>query len=220
LETAAEVSATTNSILDLDELLKQAVTVIKERFSLYYTGIFLSDGLSNQAILKAATGEAGRIQIEKGHRLPIGGRSLIGGATGDGRARITQDVTQDDEWQPNPYLPDTRSELALPLRVRGEIIGALTVQSSEPHAFSAELISILQTMGDQLAVAIDNSRLLAGAEERIQRQRILNQISTQLHNTSDIDEIVRIGLQALSEQMNGRSVHLSLGKPPASASQN
>lgn len=220
LETAAEVSATTNSILDLDELLKQAVTVIKERFSLYYTGIFLSDGLSNQAVLKAATGEAGRIQIEKGHRLPIGGRSLIGGATGDGRARITQDVTQDDEWQPNPYLPDTRSELALPLRVRGEIIGALTVQSSEPHAFSTELISILQTMGDQLAVAIDNSRLLAGAEERIQRQRILNQISNQLHNTSDIDEIVRIGLQALSEQMNGRSVHLSLGKPPASASQN
>ncbi|MFO7679154.1 MAG: GAF domain-containing protein [Chloroflexota bacterium] len=220
LETAAEVSATTNSILDLDELLKQAVNVIKDRFSLYYTGIFLSDGLSNQAILKAATGEAGRIQIEKGHRLPIGGRSLIGGATGDGRARITQDVTQDDEWQPNPYLPDTRAELALPLRVRGEIIGALTVQSREPHAFSPQLISILQTMGDQLAVAIDNSRLLTGAENRVQRQRVLNQISTQLHNTSDIDEIVRIGLQALSEQMNGRSVHLSLGKPPSAASQN
>ncbi|MCZ7665871.1 MAG: GAF domain-containing protein [Chloroflexi bacterium] len=144
---------------------------------------------------------------------------MIGGTTGDSRSRITQDVTQDAEWRPNPHLPLTRAELALPLQVRGHIIGALTVQSAEAHAFSAELISILQTICDQLAIAIENSRLLASAEERVQRQRILNQISAQLHNTSDIDEIVRIGLQALSEQVNGRSVHLALGKPATQAAQ-
>ncbi|MBE2219975.1 MAG: GAF domain-containing protein [Anaerolineae bacterium] len=211
LETAAEISAATNSILDLTDLLENAVTLIKERFSLYYTGIFLSDPASNQAVLQAATGEAGKIQLEKGHKLMIGGRSLIGGATGDGRSRITQDVTQDEEWQPNVHLPDTRSELALPLRVRGAIIGALTVQSTEPNTFTPELVSILQTMSDQLAIAIANSRLLAATESRVYRQQFLNQISTQLHNTADTDEIIRVGLKALSEQVNGRSVNLFLG---------
>ncbi|PID84994.1 MAG: hypothetical protein CSB13_10305 [Chloroflexi bacterium] len=213
LQTAAEVSAATISILDLDELLEEAVSLIKERFSLYYTGIFLSDLATNQAVLKAATGEAGRIQLENGHKLTIGGRSLIGGATGDGRSRITQDVTQDEEWRPNIHLPDTRSELALPLNVRGEIIGAVTVQSTEAHAFSPELVSTLQTMSDQLATAIDNSRLLAAAESRVKRQKLLNQISTQLHNTADTNEIIRIGLKALSKQVNGRSVNIALGKP-------
>ena len=138
---------------------------------------------------------------------------MIGGATGDGRSRITQDVTQDEEWQPNVHLPDTRSELALPLRVRGDIIGALTVQSTEPHTFSPEFVSILQTMSDQLAIAIDNSRLLSAAEARVQHQRVLNQISNQLHNTADTNEIIRVGLKALSDQVNGRSVNLFLGKP-------
>ncbi|NHZ72035.1 MAG: GAF domain-containing protein, partial [Aquificales bacterium] len=213
LQTAAEVAAATNSILDLDELLEGAVSLIKERFSLYYTGIFLSDPVTNQAILRSATGEAGKVQLEKGHKLTIGGRSLIGGATADGRSRITQDVTQDEEWQPNIHLPDTRSELALPLRVRGDIIGALTVQSTEPHTFTPELVSILQTMSDQVAIAIDNSRLLIATEARVERQRFLNQISAQLHNTADTDEIIRIGLQAVSEQVNDRSVNLFLGKP-------
>lgn len=212
LQTAAEVSAATTSILNLDMLLEEAVSLIKERFSLYYTGIFLNDLNTNQAVLRAATGEAGRIQLEMSHQLTIGGRSLIGGATGDGRSRITQDVVQDEEWQPNVHLPDTRSELALPLRVRGETIGALTVQSTEPNSFTPELVSILQTMSDQLAIAIDNSRLLAAAESRGHRQRLLNQISAQLHNTADTDEIIRIGMNALSEQINGRSVQLSLGK--------
>lgn len=213
LQTAAEVSAATNSILDLSALLEKAVTLIKERFSLYYTGIFLSDPATNQAVLRAATGEAGKIQLEKGHKLTIGGRSLIGGATSDGRSRIIQDVTEDEEWQPNVHLPDTRAELALPLRVRGDVIGALTVQSTTPNAFSPELVSILQTMSDQLAITIANSRLLKTTESRVERQRILNQISTQLHNTADTNEIVRIGLKAVSEQINGRSVNLVLGKP-------
>lgn len=212
LQTAAEVSAAANSILDLDKLLERSVSLINERFSLYYTGIFLNDAATNQAVLQAATGEAGKIQLEKGHKLTIGGRSLIGGATSDGRSRITQDVTKDEEWQPNVHLPDTRSELALPLRVRGNIIGALTVQSTEPNAFTPELVSILQTMSDQLAIAIGNSRLLEAAESRVHRQRVLNQISTQLHNTADTNEIIRVGLKALSEQVNGRSVNLFLGK--------
>jgi GAF domain-containing protein len=213
LQTAAEVAAATTSILELDELMDKAVNLISRRFTLYYVGLFLIDPGTNQAVLQAGTGKAGRIQLEKGHELRVGGRSLIGGATSDGQPRITQDVSQDEEWLPNPHLPQTRSELALPLRVRGRVIGALTVQSTTPNAFGPELVSTLQTMSDQLAVTIENARLLAETETRAQRQQFLHQISTRLHRSADVDEIVTIGLQALSKRLSGtKKVELRIGK--------
>ena len=215
LQTAAEVAAATTGILELAALIQQSVELIKERFSLYYVGLFLINVETNYAILRAGTGEPGRIQIEQNHQLEVAGRSLIGGATGDGVPRITQDVTLDKEWFPNPALPKTRSELALPMRVRGEIIGALTAQSVEPNDFSPELISTLQTMGDQLAVAIENARLLRDAEERIKRQQELNQISTRLYRATNVDDIVSIGLQAISQHLDGAKVALSLGTQEA-----
>ena len=211
LETAAAVAAAATSILDLNELIQNSVTLIQERFGLYYVGLFLIDQDTHQAKLQAGTGEAGRIQVEKGHKLSVGGRSLIGGATHDGQPRITQDVTLDEEWRPNPVLPDTRSELALPMRVRGEIIGALTIQSILPNAFSPESISILQTMADQLAIAIENARLLQQAETRAHHQHQLNQISAQLYRTADVNEIIRLSLKSLSDNLGGAKVELRVG---------
>jgi GAF domain-containing protein len=212
LQTAAAVAAAATSILDQDELMQSSVDLIKERFDLYYVGLFLVDSATNQAVLRAATGAAGRVQIEARHRLPVGGRSLIGGATYDGAPRITQDVTLDKEWFPNSHLPETLSELALPLRVRGQIIGALTVQSAKANVFAPELISTLQTMSDQLAIAIQNAQLLSHAEARARTQEELNQISAQLHRSADVDQIIAIGLHALSERLAGASVSLTLGR--------
>ncbi|RMG96778.1 MAG: GAF domain-containing protein [Chloroflexi bacterium] len=212
LQAAADIAAATTSILDLDTLINQAVNLIQERFELYYVGLFLIDATTNYAVLRAGTGEAGKVQLAAGHKLKVGGHSLIGGATADGVPRITQDVTQDKEWRPNPYLPDTRSELAIPLRVRGQIVGALTVQSTQPNAFHPELISVLQTMGDQLAVAIENVRLLTDAEARAAQQTTLNQISRQLHQSVNVEEIVRVGLQAIAEQLQITPVELHLGR--------
>lgn len=163
-------------------------------------------------MLKAGTGIAGEAQISAHHQLQVGGKSLVGGATQDGQPRITNDVATDPEWLPNPHLPETRSELALPLRVRGKTIGALTVQSNVPNLFSEDLIGALQIMADQLAVAIQNAQLLARAESRAQRQAALNAISTQLHQSTDVETIVGIGLHALSRQLAGTAVELQLGR--------
>ncbi len=217
LQAAAEVAAATTSIRDIDTLMQKAVDLIRERFALYYVGLFLIDPVANQAVLKAGTGKAGRAQIEAGHKLAIGSQSLIGGAAGDGKPRITQDVTNDDEWRANPNLPLTRSELALPLRVRGQIGGALTIQSAEANAFKPGLISALQTMSDQLAIAIENAQLLARAEANAHRQQTLNQISGQMYRSTDVNEIVRIGLQSLSELLDGAPVEIALGQQPDSS---
>lgn len=210
MQTAAEVAAAATSILEPNTLAQQAVELIKERFNLYYVGLFLVE--DNYAVLKAGTGEAGEAQLTAKRRLQVGGQSLIGGATNDGKPRITQDVTTNQEWLPNPHLPNTRSELALPLRVRGASIGALTVQSITPNLFTDEMIAALQIMGDQLAVAIQNAQLLAYTQARAQRQAYLNEISAQLHQSADVETIVGIGLRALSKQLKGTAVELQLGR--------
>ena len=210
LQTAAEVAAATTSILNLKTLVQQAVDLIKDRFDLYYVGLFLVE--DEIAVLQAGTGEAGAVQLAAKRQLQVGGQSLVGGATNDGQPRISQDVSQNAEWLPNPHLPDTRSELALPLRVRGKTIGALTVQSTTPNLFSDDFIGALQIMGDQLAVAIQNAQLLAHAEARAQRQAYLNEISAQLHQSADVETIVGIGLRALSKQLNGTAVELQIGR--------
>ncbi|MFO7540160.1 MAG: GAF domain-containing protein [Chloroflexota bacterium] len=211
LQTASEVAAATSSIRDLNELMQQTVNLIQERFTLYYVGLFLIDPETKDAVLRAGTGKAGRLQMARNHCLRVGGKSLIGGATQDSKPRIIQDVTTAEEWLPNPLLPNTRSEMALPLRVRERVIGALTVQSATANAFDLTLISTLQTMSDQLAVAIENAQLLRQAETRAQRQQQLNQISATLHRTADIDEIIRMGLGAIAEQLDGTPVKISLG---------
>jgi GAF domain-containing protein/HAMP domain-containing protein len=212
LQAASEVSKTVSGILDWQEMLITAVHLIQERFTLYYVGIFLVDRDQNQAVLKAGTGEAGRILLSNRQQLRVGGQSLIGRATATGQARIVQDVRLAEDWQPNPLLPDTRSEMALPLRVRGQIVGALTVQSTAPAEFGPELVSIFQTMSDQLASAIDSAQLLAQTEARARHQQALNEISARLHRTSDTEAIVGIALQSLSDYLNGATVSLRLGR--------
>ena len=168
LETAAEVSRAATSMLDPDELVRQAVDLIRDRFDLYYAGLFLLDENGRWAVLRAGTGEPGRQMLKAGHKLEVGGRSMVGWCTANARARIALDVGEEAVRFDNPLLPDTRSEMALPLISRGRVAGALDVQSVEAGAFSDEDIAVLQTMADQIAVAIDNARLFTEAQTRLE----------------------------------------------------
>jgi GAF domain-containing protein len=168
LQAGAEVSRNITSILDMDVLLYSTVHIICEEYGFYYAGIFLIETLADDqkwAVLKAGRGEAGRRMVEEGHKLPVGGNSMIGAATSRMEARIALDVEQETEWFNNPFLPDTRSQMALPLVIMDECIGALSVQSVDPEAFSKDDVSTLQMMADQLAVAINNARLLISLEK-------------------------------------------------------
>ena len=164
LQAAAEVSHATTSVLDPEKLLRQVVDLVCERFNLYYVGLFLVDEEQRFAVLRAGTGEAGRQMLAQEHRLEVGGESMIGQCVARAEARIALDVGEEAVRFDNPLLPETHSEMALPLRSRGQIIGAMTVQSVEKAAFDEADIAVLQTMADQVAVAIDNARLFAEAQ--------------------------------------------------------
>jgi PAS domain S-box-containing protein len=159
LQTAAEVSRAVSSVLDLDLLLPRIVEVIRGQFDYYYVGLFLIDETRRQVILRAATGAMGKAMLDSGHALDISDSSMIGWCVGNKQARIALDVGADAVRFKNPSLPLTRSEMALPLISRGEVLGAMTIQSDQPSAFSPEDITALQTMSDQVANAIENALL-------------------------------------------------------------
>ncbi len=158
LMTAAEISKSASTILDPDELMQEVVNVIQSRFGFYYVGLFLVDEEGEYAVLQAGTGEPGRLMLQAGHKLRVGGASMTGQCVAHGEARIALDVGEEAVRFDNPYLPLTRSEMALPLIARGQCIGALSVQSAQAAAFSPADIAALQTMADQVAVAITNAR--------------------------------------------------------------
>ncbi len=171
LETTARVARDTSSVLDLQNLLTRVVTLVSERFGFYHTGVFLLDPAGEWAVLQSASSEGGQRMLARGHRLRVGEEGIVGYVTGRGEPRIALDVGTDAVFFDNPYLPDTRSEMALPLRARGEIIGALDVQSKEPQAFSDEDVAVLQALADQVAVAISNARLFQQAQESLEAGR-------------------------------------------------
>jgi CheY-like chemotaxis protein/signal transduction histidine kinase/DNA-binding LacI/PurR family transcriptional regulator len=166
LDAAAKVSSITSSILNPSELIRQTVDLVRERFNFYYVGLFLTDASGEYAVLKAGTGEAGQKMLSQGHRLAIGNSSMVGWCIANHQARLALDVGKEAVRFNNPLLTETRSELALPLVSHGEAIGALTIQSSQPAAFSGEDVLVLQTMADQLANGIEKARLYEQAQQR------------------------------------------------------
>ncbi len=177
LEASAEVGRAASSILDRDQLIRQVVDLIRERFDLYYVGLFLVDESGEWAVLRAGTGDAGRAMLARGHRIKVGS-GMVGWAVANAQSRIALDVGKDAVRLATAELPNTRSEAALPLRSRGRVIGALTVQSDRPAAFDEATVVVLQTMADQVAVALDNARLFAEAEEALEvAQRAYGEMS-------------------------------------------
>ena len=157
-EAIAQVARATTSNQDLETLLPGLVELISRQFGFYHAGIFLLDENREYAELRAANSEGGKQMLARGHKLGIGQSGIVGFVSATGRPRITLDVEDDAAFFNNPDLPNTRSEMALPLRVAGEIIGVLDVQSIISNAFQEEDIEVLSTLADQVAIAIQNAR--------------------------------------------------------------
>ena len=173
MEVAASVAAAATSILDLDQLLASAVELMRERFDLYYVGVFLVDERNEFAILRAGTGNAGREMLRSRHRLPLDHTSMIGWCIKHGEPRIALDADKEVVRYKNPHLPDTRSEGAIPLSTRGQVIGALTVQSQRVNAFADQDTAALRILANQLANAIENARLFAELRSSVETYRTI-----------------------------------------------
>lgn len=163
----AEVMSAVSSVQSLDEVLPLITGVISQQFGVYHVGIFLLDESGESAILRAANSEGGKRMLARKHSLPVGQTGIVGFVTATGQPRIALDVGADSVYFDNPDLPETHSEIALPLRYGGQIIGALDVQSENPNAFLPDDVEVLSTLADQVSVAINNAQNFASAQKAL-----------------------------------------------------
>lgn len=177
LEAASEVARGATATLDVDQLLDETVHLISNRFGFYHAGVFLVDEQGEYAFLRATSSKGGQRMLERGHQLAVGEVGIVGYVAGTGEYRIALDVGEDAAHFVNPDLPDTRSEMALPLVSRGQIIGVLDVQSVREAAFTEEDVAVLRTLADQLANAIANARLFEETASRAERLAVVNRIA-------------------------------------------
>jgi len=198
-QTSAQVCHAITPVFDLDELVQEVVDQVRDRFDLYYTGLLLIDESGKWVVLRAGTGEAGPRMVAQGYRLGVDSNSVVSRCVANSQARIAVDIASArtrsgsvaasadlggrgvhldgavDIVQTNPLLPETRSEMALPLLSRGPVIGVLNVHSAKREAFSEEDVLPLQMMADQVAVVIKNALMFAEVQARLTEMEELEQ---------------------------------------------
>lgn len=209
-ETAAEIARDISSSLNLDNLLQKSVDLIRTRFNFYHAGVFLKDTSGEYVIIREATGEAGAQMKRSGHKLGVGSKSIVGYVAGNGQQLVVNDTTRDATYYPNPLLPDTKGEAAIPLQVGDRIVGVLDVQSTTPFAFNNRNLRTLQILADQLAIAVVNSELFAETQEHLAQHRLLHHITTTAASGTTLDEALTSAVNGLQVTLGGDRVSILL----------
>lgn len=178
LEALAQVTQTITSVHNLQELLPRIAAVISEHFNFYHVGLFLLDEANEYAVLSATNSEGGRKMLKRKHRLKVGEQGIVGNVTLTGKPRIAMDVGEDAVFFDSPELPETHSEMALPLKSQDRIIGALDVQSTESNAFTDEDIQMLSLLANQVSLAIENTRLFEETRKALTESQAISRQAT------------------------------------------
>jgi len=210
IQTAAEIARDISSALNLDELLLKAVNLIHDRFDFYHAAIFLIDNAGGNAIVREATGEAGAQMKRIGHKLTVGSKSVVGFVAGQGESLVINDTTQDATHVPNPLVPDTRAEAAIPLKIGDQILGVLDVQSTTPFSFNSNDMNTLQILADQLAIAVNNTELFAETQEHLSQHRLLHHITTSAASGTTLEESLASTVKGLQVTLGGDRVAILL----------
>jgi len=199
LEASAEVARAIISIFDVDKLLRKTVDLVRDQFGFYHAGIFLLDEAGEWAVLREATGEAGAQMKIEGHRLAVGETSMVGWTALHRQPRIALDVGQDAVRFANPLLPATRSEMTLPLVIGDRLIGVLNVQSTEEAAFDDDDVQVLQSMANQIAVAIENARRVSDETLLLETTSPIYRASRRLARATTINEVADAIIASVAE---------------------
>lgn len=217
LRTASYIARQTAEVQNLSALLNAVANLVTDQFGFYHTGIFLINETGEEAILQAASSEGGHRMIDRGHALAEGTQGIVGYVAAQKKPRIALDVGIDAVFFNNPDLPLTRSELALPLLIRNRVLGILDIQSDKPNAFSMDDIDVLQTLADQVAVAIENARLLDESQATLTQLEALTRVRTReawsqkLRGKSRVFTYTPLGLRAEKlSQPNEKTVTIPL----------
>ncbi len=197
IRTAAEVAQIATSATELNELLRRTVNLIVERFGHYHASVFILDDANQYAVLQESTGGVGETLLSQGYRLEVGSQSIIGWVTANNRPRLASEVSEDPYHLRNELLPETRSELAIPISIGDQVLGALDVQSRNIDSFDPESIAALQTLANQIASAIQKVRLLQTAELDLRELHMLYRVGRDITSAETDDRVYAAVVSAL-----------------------
>jgi signal transduction histidine kinase len=186
LETVAKVSTAASTLLDVTEMLQTVVDLSKSSFGLYHAHVYVLNETEQALVLTAGAGEVGQQMVAGGRSIPLGlEHSLVARAARTGEAVVVNDVRAEPDFLPNPLLPETRAEMALPLVVGGRVLGVYDVQADTADAFTSADVRIQTTLAGQVAVAVQNANLYAEQAATVARLREVDHLkSTFLANMS------------------------------------
>ncbi|MBN1370965.1 MAG: GAF domain-containing protein [Anaerolineaceae bacterium] len=210
LATSADVSRRLSTILDPSQLVKEVVEQLQSAFNYYHVHIYLLDEVTREMVMAGGTGEAGQTMLARGHRL-ASGQGLVGRAASTAAPVLVTDVTQAEGWVANPLLPETRSELAVPLTFGGDVIGVLDVQQNRADGLNQTDADMLQAIGSQVAIGLQNARTFVRAQERADREALLTSISQRIQRTNTAEEALKVAVRELGRALNVPKVSVKLG---------
>jgi putative methionine-R-sulfoxide reductase with GAF domain len=212
LATVTEVSIVTSTILDSKRLLQQVVDLTKERFNLYHSHIYLLDEKGENLVLTAGAGEPGRVMVAEGRSIPLDReQSLVARAARERKGVAVNDVTQAPDFLANPLLPDTRSELAVPMIVGGKLLGVFDVQSDQVNRFAEADISIQITLAAQIATSIQNVRSFEHAKTQAEFETLVNTIGQKIQRSTSVEDTLQIAIRELGAAMGASRVKVNIG---------
>ncbi len=209
LATSAAVGRQIATILNEDELVRAVVQEIQSAFNYYHVHIYLLDPKGEKLLMAGGTGEAGRIMLARGHHIPLG-RGLVGRAAATGQVYLAPDTHQEPEWLPNPLLPETRAEVAVPIVYSDTVLGVLDVQQDVVNSLNENDVDLLQSIATQVAISLRNARLYAEIQKQASREAQIYATDEMIMQTTSVEEAMQVAIRELGRALNSSYVRIQL----------
>jgi GAF domain-containing protein len=212
LATVADVAMKVSTIQTPDEMLQTVVDLTKQAFNLYHAHIYLFNETDETLLLTKGAGEVGRQMVAEGRKIGLNAeKSLVARAARTRQGVIVNDVRQDTDFLPHPLLPETHSEMAVPMVVGDHLLGVIDVQDEEVSRFTQEDVNILTTLSAQVAVSLQNARSYARAQRQAEREALINSISERIQATNSVENALQVAVREIGRALGAQHTAIRLG---------
>ncbi len=210
IEASTEVSRRLSTILDQKQLALAVVAEVQRAFNYYHAHIYLYDELEENLVMVGGTGEAGQLMLSRGHLIPKG-RGLVGRAAEQNQVVLVPDTLADPTWLANPLLPDTKSEVAVPISAAGRVSGVLDVQHNVVNGLGQQDVELLQAIANQVAVAVQNASLFTQTQRQADREGLVNAIGQKIQTASSVEGVLQVLARELGAALKAQRVIVQVG---------